>query len=156
MEDSILSGLREHKMSHRRSLNVRYFLGGRIADMKHYSVPLLMKQLQRMNSNLHMGTKDASFLTIENTFKKLKELRDFILKFLPDVKLIFSTRAIRTDKSNANENNKKLTSCLKKAKFGCMHSTNIREDHLNAYGLHINGYGTRVLGKNLISGCHAM
>ena len=27
---------------------------------------------------------------------------------------------------------------------------------MNAYGLHINGYATRVLGKDLISGAHAM
>ena len=39
-------------------------------------------------------------------FKELKELRYFILKFLPDVKLIFSTPAIRTDKTNTNDNNK--------------------------------------------------
>ena len=44
MADSILSGLREHKVSHRRSLKVRYFPGPRIADINHYSVPLLMKQ----------------------------------------------------------------------------------------------------------------
>ena len=53
-------------------------------------------------------------------FKELKELRDFILKFLPDVKLIFSTPVIRTDKSNANENNNKFINCLKKARFGCI------------------------------------
>ena len=35
MGDSILSGLREHKMSNRRSLKVRYFPSGRISDMKH-------------------------------------------------------------------------------------------------------------------------
>ena len=29
---------------------------------------------------------------------------------------------------------------------------NITENHLNAYGLHINGYGTKVLAKSLISG----
>ena len=89
-------------------------------------------------------------------FKELKELRDFILKFLPDVKLIFSTPVIRTDKSNANENNNKFINCLKKARFGCIYHTNIAEDHLNAYGLHINRYGTRNLAKNLISGAHAM
>ena len=42
--------------------------------MKHYSVPLLMKQPQRII--LHIGTNDAPFLTPENMFKKLKELRD--------------------------------------------------------------------------------
>ena len=113
-----------------------------------------MKQPQRIM--LHIGTNDAPFLTSENMFKELKELRNFILNFLRNVKLIFSTPVIRTDKSNANENNKQFINCLKKAKFHCIHHTNITEDHLNAYGLHINAYGTRVLAKNLISGAHAM
>ena len=99
---------------------------------------------------------DAPFLTPKNMFKELNELRDFILKLLPDVKLIFSTLLIRTDKSNANENNKQFISCLKKAKFHCIHYTNITEDHLNAYGLHMNGYGRGVLAKNLILGAYAM
>ena len=43
-----------------------------------------------------------------------------------------------------------------KSKCDCIHHTNITEDHLNAYGLHINGYGARVLAKNLISGAHAI
>ena len=154
MGESILSGLREHKMSHKRSLKIRYFPGARIADMKHYPVPLLMKQPEHII--LHVGTNDAPFLTPGNMFKELKELQDFILKFLPDVKLIFSTPVIRTDKSNANENNKQFTNCLKKAKFDCIYHTNITEDHLNAYGLHINRYGTRVLAKDLISGAHAI
>ena len=83
-------------------------------------------------------------------FKELQELRDFILKFIPDVKLIFSAPVIRTDKSNANENNKRFISYLKKAKFDFINHTNITEDHFSAYGLHINGYGKRVLAKNLI------
>ena len=42
MGDSILSGLREHQMSRRRSLEVSYFPGAAIANMKYYSVPLLI------------------------------------------------------------------------------------------------------------------
>ena len=91
MRDSILSGLREQKMSHRRSLKVRYFPGGRIADINHYSVLLLMKQPEHII--MHVRTNYAP---------------------------------------------------LKKAKSDCIHHTNITEDHLNAYGLHINGYGTMV------------
>ena len=86
MGESILSGLRYHKMPHRRPLKVRYFPGARIADMKHYSVPLLMKQPEHII--LHTGFNDAPFLTPGNMFKELKELRDFTLKFI-DVKLIF-------------------------------------------------------------------
>ena len=66
----------------------------------HYSVPLLMKQPERII--LHIGTNDAHFLTPESMFKELKELRDIILKFLPVVKLISLTPVIGTDKLNAN------------------------------------------------------
>ena len=89
-------------------------------------------------------------------FQELKKLRDFILKFLLDVKLIFSISVTRTDKSNANVNNKQFIDSLQKAKFDCLHHTNITEDNLNAYGLHISGYGTRVLANNLILGVHAI
>ena len=75
---------------------------------------------------------------------------------MPDVKLIFAAPVIRTDKSNANKKNKQFIKCLKKAKFECIHHTYITEDHLRAYGLHINGCGTRVLAKNLVPGAHAM
>ena len=115
MGDSILSRLSEHKMSHRRSLKVCYFPGARIADTKHHSVPLLMKQPKCIT--LHIGTNDAPFLRPESMFKELKELRDFVLKFLPDVRSIFSTPVIRTDKSNVNENNKQFITCLKKKKL---------------------------------------
>ena len=115
MRNSILSRLREHKMSHRRFLKVRYFPGARIPDIKHYSVPLLMKQPERVIP--HIGINDTPFLTSKNMFKELKELRDVILKFLPDVKLIFSTPVIRADKSNANENNKQFIKWSKKGKL---------------------------------------
>ena len=79
-------------------------------------------------------------------------MHDFILKFLPDVKSIFSSSVIKTSKSNAyvTRNNNRL----KKAKFDCIHHTKITENHLNAYGLHINWSGTKVLAKNLISDVH--
>ena len=51
---------------------------------------------------------------------------------------------------------KNLSIVSKKPTFDCIHHTNITEDHLNAYGLHINGYGTRVLAKTLISGAQAI
>ena len=81
--------------------------------MKHYSVSLLMKQTKRIIR--HIGTNDAPFLLPENMFMELKELRDFFLKLLPDIKLIFSTPVIRTDKSNANENKRQFINGLKKA-----------------------------------------
>ena len=97
----ILSGLREHEMSHRRSLKVRYFPGARIADIKHYSVPFLMKQLEHII--LPVGTNDALSLTPEIMFKELKELHDFILKFLPDVKINFLTTSNKNRQIKRNK-----------------------------------------------------
>ena len=39
--DSIVSGLRESKMSFRRNIKVRFFPGARIQDIYYYLVPLL-------------------------------------------------------------------------------------------------------------------
>ena len=85
---------------------------------------------------------------------ELRELQNFVLKFQQDVKLVFSITLLRMDKSNSTENSKELTNCLKKTKFGCIYHTNTTEDQLNAYGINTNGYGTRFLTKNLISGAH--
>ena len=79
MGNSILSRLREHKMSHRRFLKVRYFPGTKIPDIKHYSVPLLMKPPERVIP--HIGINDTPFLTSKNMFKELKELRVLFLNF---------------------------------------------------------------------------
>ena len=81
-------------MSHRRSLKIHYFPGTRIANIKYCLVPSLMKQPKLIL--LHIGTNDVPFP--ENMFKKLKELRNFILNFLADVKLIFSTPELKIDK----------------------------------------------------------
>ena len=75
MGDAILSGLREHEMSHKRYFKARYFPGARIADMKHYSVTLLMKQLEPIV--LLAGTNDAPFITPEIRFKKTKGIARF-------------------------------------------------------------------------------
>ena len=42
-------------------------------------------------------------------FKELKELPNFIRKFLSDFKLLLSTPVITRGKSNADQNNKQLT-----------------------------------------------
>ena len=68
MGDFILSGLRKHKMFHRRSFKVRCFPGARIADMKQPKLIIM-----------HIGTNDPPFLTPGNIFQELKELLDFIL-----------------------------------------------------------------------------
>ena len=105
MGDSIVAGLREYKMSNRKSVKVRSFPGARINDMFYYAVPLLRKKPDKII--IHIGTNDAPHMTPEDMMIDLQKLKDLILKLHPGAKIILSTPLLRTDKFNANENNKK-------------------------------------------------
>ena len=52
--DSILSGLREYKMSRRKTIKVRTFPGATINDMKFFAVLLLKKKPDKVI--IHVGT----------------------------------------------------------------------------------------------------
>ena len=43
VRDSVVSGLRESKVSFRRNIKLRFFPGARIQDLYYYLVPLLRK-----------------------------------------------------------------------------------------------------------------
>ena len=50
--DSVVSGVRESKMSLRRNIKVCFFPGARIQDMYYYLVPLLRKRPDKIQRNL--------------------------------------------------------------------------------------------------------
>ena len=150
MGDSILSGLREYKMSRRKTIKVRTFPGATINDMKFFVVPLLKKKPDKVI--IHVGTNDAPHFIPDEMFKNMKELRLLIQKLVPSAKIIISSPVIRVDKANSDINNKKFISLLNSTDWDCIHHENIDESHLNQYGLHINRTGSINLAKNLISG----
>ena len=150
MGDSILSGLREYKMSRRKTIKVRTFPGATINDMKFFVVPLLKKKPDKVI--IHVGTNAAPHFTPDEMFKNMKELRLLIQKMVPSAKIIISSPVIRVDKANSDVNNKKFISLLNSTDWDCIHHENIDESHLNEYGLHINRTGSINLAKNLISG----
>ena len=76
--DSILSGLRESKMSKRRLIKVRYFPGARIRDMFFYLVPLLHKKPG--NRILHIGTNDSTFYSATEIVEGIGKLKQYILE----------------------------------------------------------------------------
>ena len=79
--------------------------------------------------------------------RELKELRNFVLKFLQDGKLIFSTPLLRMDKSSSNENSKELINCLKKAKCG-------KGNWMLMISIQMGMAYKWILAKNLILGAH--
>lgn len=152
MGDSIVAGLREYKMSRRKMIKTRSFPGARINDMLYYSVPLLKKKPDKIV--IHIGTNDAPHLTPEEMLEDLNKLKDMVLKYCPESKIVISTPTLRTDKANSNENNIAFISLLSKSSFNCIHHENILEEHLDRYGLHLNAKGSTVLAKNLLLGLH--
>ena len=76
--DSILSGLRESKMSKRRLIKVRYFPGARIRDMFFYLVPLLHKKPDKMI--LHIKTNYSTFYSATEIVEEIGKLKQYILE----------------------------------------------------------------------------
>ena len=68
---------------------------------------------------------------------------------LSSVKIVLSAPTIRVDKHNGNENNIDFIKFLEKNNYVLIKRPNIKENHLDRYGLHLNHDGTRVLAKNL-------
>ena len=75
--DSMLEGL-ERKMSNKRVVKVRNFLGATTDDMYHYLMLLLQKQPN--NVILHVGTNDASSCNSLKTLNNILKLRSLIFQ----------------------------------------------------------------------------
>ena len=144
VRDSVVSGLRESKISFRGNIEVRSFPGARIQDMYFYLLPLLRKRPNKII--LHVGTNDAPHMKADEMLEELGKLKSLIWEMLPSVKIVLSAPTVRVDKHNANQNFIKL---LETNNYVLIKHPNIKENHLDRYGLHLNHDGTRVLAKNL-------
>ena len=74
--------------------------------------------------------------------EELGKLKSLILEMLPSVKIILSAPTIRVDKHNANESNINFINLLEANDFLLIKHLNIKENHLDRYGLHLNHDGT--------------
>ena len=101
---------------------------------------------------IHVGTNNALHSSSYEFFQEMQSLRNLILKYLPSARITISTPALRADKANANDINKAFTELVKESNLDYISHENIKESHINEYGLHINKTGSSILAKNLISG----
>ena len=95
--------------------------------MYYYLIPLLRKRSDKII--LHVGTKDALHIKADEMLEE-------------------SAPTIRLDKHNANESIN-FIKLLETNYFLLNKHPNIKENHLDRYGLHLNHDSTRVLAKNL-------
>ena len=101
---------------------------------------------------LHIGTNDSAFYSAT----EIGKLKQYILEQLHTVKLVISTPTLRTDKANANLINTEVTELLRTNEEKIITHPNIKEEHLDEYGLHINSIGTQILAKSLLLGAQAI
>ena len=148
--DSILAGLQEYKMSRRKMIKVRTFLGATISHMKLFAMPLLKKKPDNIIN--HVCTNDPPHFTPDEMFKNMKELPLLIHKIVPSAKIIISSPFLCVDETNSDINRKKFISLLNSTNWDCIHHENIDKTHLNEYGLHTNRTGSINLAENLVSG----
>ena len=86
----------------------------------------------------------------DEMLEELGKLKSLIWEMLPSIKIVLSAPTIRVDKHNANENNIDFIKLLETNNYVLIKYPNIKENHLDRYGLHFNHDGTRVLAKNLV------
>ena len=91
---------------------------------------------------LYVGTNDASRMKADEMLEKLGQLKSLIWEMLPSVKTSLSTPTIRVGKHNANENNIDFIKLLETNNYALIKHPNIKENHLERYGLHLNHVGT--------------
>ena len=76
--------------------------------------------------------------------EELGKVKSLIWKMLPYVKIILSAPTIRVDKHNANEKNINFIKLLETNDDLLIKYPNIKENHLDRYGLHVNHDGTQI------------
>ena len=87
--DSILSGIRECKMSKQKTVIIRTFPDATIGDMKFFIILHLRKSPDKIV--LPVGANDAPHATLKEMFNAIKDLKSFIQKYAPESKIIIST-----------------------------------------------------------------
>ena len=148
--NSPISRLVEKNMSRKRKIKVTYFLGAKVKDMYHYTIPLLEKKPE--NIVFFLGTNDAPYASGTNILKGFIELKDFILKKLPSCKKIKpSSPTVCTDKESAKKSNEILTNILKEQGITYITHDDIIHNHLYCDGLNLNLVGRSVMAENLLS-----
>ena len=146
--DSMLAGVDEKRMSHRSNVKVRVFPGATIDDMFDYINPLLKKCPDAVI--LHVGTNDCPHDTSRAILDKLLKLKTFILKSLPNSKIVISGAINRTDNAKASLTVKHLNQHLRSLELDFLDNNNIGEECLGRKGLHLNEHGCGKFAINLI------
>ena len=143
--DSMIGGIEERRL---RNTKVRPKPGASIEDMFFFITPYLRKN--PTNIICHVGTNNARSDSAEKIMEKLIQLKEYIVSKCPSAKIVFSDLIARTDDAIASRVVREVNGMFDHLDTTILRNDNIMAEHLGKKGLHLSGYGTGRLAKNLI------
>ena len=143
--DSLLYGIEESKL---KNTKVRMYPGAGVEDMSYNIYPLLRKN--PTNIIIHAGTNNAISDNSSYIFRKLVELKNFVLSLLPHCTVIFSGLIDRYDVGKAQLTVQRTNDLLASSDLKIINNSNIKRSHLGKKGLHMNPHGTGKLAVNFL------
>ena len=131
---------------------VKAFLGATVEDMSDYIMPSPRRKPEEVI--LHVGTNNLKFSEPRKIAQGIVNLGLKIQNHSPDCKITISSLISRSDQTlngKIKDVNKIVNQFAKQHAWRTIPHSNIKNEHLNASGLHLNVQGTKLLAKNLIS-----
>ena len=151
--DSLLKGLKGHKMSRTDKVRVTTFSGCSTRDMFDYIKPTINRKPDQLI--VHVGTnslRDSSNPT--TCASEIIDLADSIKDALPTTELVLSTLITRSDDKDLERQVREVNKILRQHSgnkcWTILEHPNITKSHLNRSGLHLNRVGTTHLACNFI------
>ena len=141
----MIGGIDERRL---RNTKVRPKPGATIEDMFFFVTPYLRKK--PTNVIIHVGTNNTRTDSAEEIMEKLVKLKEYVLSKCPSANLVSSSLIVRTDDATASRVVRDTNSKLKHLDTTILWNNNILAEQLGKKGLHLSGYGTGRLAKNLI------
>ena len=151
--DSMIRSLNRKSMNqaiHSHEVNLKTFGGAKIEDMQYYVEPALNSKPESMI--LHCGTNNLRNDNAESLANKIIALAVKIKERVPNVAV--SAIVLRTDlemEYKRKRVNFLVEVGLQDYNIDFISQDNIRHEHLDRWGLHLNFYGTNVLSGNLVN-----
>ena len=138
--DSILTGMEDNRFQNiGRKVKIFDHSSATIDDLHHHIIPILKRKPDHIIINV--GTNDAVFKTSRQILDDLLQLKNEILKTLPNCNVIISKPTMRVDNGKAALTLKHLNEHLSQLKVDSIDNSNIKSMHIGRKGLHLNNKG---------------
>ena len=125
------------------------FPGATVEDMSDYVMPSLRRKPTEVI--LHVGTNDIKTSEPREIAEGIVDLGLKIQNHSPDSNVTISSLILRADENLDCKINEVNRIVAKQYAWRTISHSNIKREHLNDSGLHLNVQGTKLLVKNIVS-----